>query len=101
MYPALKTWAPQLKVFFNKQVYEGSWDGIDQHGNKRELLKMDYEELPFAVREWINKNPKQRHFKVEEDLVFFAPGAMYKILPLWVDEADEKGCEGRRDANMC
>lgn len=52
MYPTLKEWAPQLKVFYNKQLYPGSWEGKDAHGDKRELLKMPYEELPFAVREW-------------------------------------------------
>lgn len=52
MYPTLKEWAPQLKVFYNKQLYPGSWEGKDAHGEERELLKMAYEELPFAVREW-------------------------------------------------
>ena len=57
MYPALKTWAPQLKVFYNKQLYPGSWEGIDVHGDQRELLKMPLEDLPFAVRSWY-----ARHF---------------------------------------
>lgn len=89
MYPTLKTWAPELKVFYNKQHYPGSWNGVDKHGNDRELLKMNYEELPFAVREWIKKHPKQRHFSVQGDVVFFAPGAIYPILPLFVDESEE------------
>ncbi|KAF2465703.1 uncharacterized protein BDR25DRAFT_238955 [Lindgomyces ingoldianus] len=96
MYPDLKTWAPELKVFYNKQLYPGSWNGEDKHGNDRELMKMEYEELPFAVREWIARNPKQRHFSVQDEVVFFAPGAMYPILPLWVEEPEGKGldCEG-------
>lgn len=52
MYPALKEWAPQLKVFYHKQHYPGSWEGSDVHGDGRVLLKMDVQELPFAVREW-------------------------------------------------
>ena len=52
MYPALKEWAPQLKVFYNKQHYPGSWEGKDVHGTGRDLLKMGHEDLPFAVREW-------------------------------------------------
>ncbi|KAL1605083.1 hypothetical protein SLS60_004626 [Paraconiothyrium brasiliense] len=97
MYPTLKEWAPQLKVFYNKQLYPGSWEGKDVHGEGRELLKMPYEELPFAVREWVTKNPKQRHFSVQDDIVFFAPGAIYPILPLFVDEPESdklSDCEG-------
>lgn len=52
MYPALKDWAAQLKVFYNKQHYPGSWEGKDVHGEGRELLKMEVEGLPFGVREW-------------------------------------------------
>ncbi|KAF2248400.1 hypothetical protein BU26DRAFT_387594, partial [Trematosphaeria pertusa] len=88
MYPALKTWAPQLKVFYHKQHYEGTWEGVDHHGTDRELLKMDYEELPFGVREWITRNPKQRHYSVQDEVVFFAPGAIYPVLPLWVEEPE-------------
>jgi hypothetical protein len=28
MYPDLKEQAPELKVFYNKQLYAGSWDGV-------------------------------------------------------------------------
>ena len=52
MYPALKEWAPQLKVFYNKQHYPGSWEGKDIHGTGRDLLKIGHEDLPYAVREW-------------------------------------------------
>lgn len=98
MYPTLKEFAPELKVFYHKQHYPGSWEGKDLHGNDRELLKMDYESLPFGVREWLQKNKKQRHFSVQEGVVFFAPGAIYPRLPLWVDEPEEeyKGeCDGK------
>ncbi|KAF2791198.1 hypothetical protein K505DRAFT_207308, partial [Melanomma pulvis-pyrius CBS 109.77] len=98
IYPTLKTWAPELKVFYHKQLYPGSWDGEDKHGNDRELMKMAFEDLPFAVREWLQRNPKQRHFSVQDDVVFFAPGAIYPLLPLWVDEPEEEGslaeCDG-------
>lgn len=99
IYPTLKTWAPELKVFYHKQLYPGSWDGEDKHGNDRELMKMAFEDLPFAVREWLQRNPKQRHFSVQDDVVFFAPGAIYPLLPLWVDEPEEEGslaeCDGK------
>lgn len=94
LYPDLKEAAPELKVFYNKQHYPGSWDGEDKHGNDRELLKMGYEELPFAVREWMRDHPKQRRIATWDGEVFFAPGAIYPIAPLWVDESDEAECEG-------
>lgn len=45
----------------------------------------------------VTKNPKQRHFSVQDDIVFFAPGAIYPILPLFVDEPESdklSDCEG-------
>ena len=95
LYPDLKDFAPQLKVFYNKQLYAGSWGGIDVHGVNRELIKMDMSDVPFKVREWLKKTPTQRHFSVQDGVVFFAPGAIYPILPLWVEGDDgERECEG-------
>lgn len=94
LYPDLETYAPQLKVFYNKQLYPGSWSGIDKHGNDRELIKMDMNDLPWKVREWLKNESTQRHYSIDDDVVFFAPGAIYPILPLWV-EGDESGeCAG-------
>lgn len=96
MYPTLKQWAPELKVFYHKQYYPGSWNGEDKHGNDRELLKLDLGDLPYAVREWIKEHPKQRHFSVQDSIVFFAPGAIYPLLPLFVDESEEGAdCDGK------
>jgi hypothetical protein len=96
LYPDLKDQAPQLKVFYNKQLYAGSWGGIDVHGVGRELIKMNMADLPYKVREWLKRETLQRHYSVQDDAVFFAPGAIYPILPLWVDDAEEGGfdCEG-------
>lgn len=94
MYPTLKDWAAELKVFYHNQHYPGSWNGEDKHGNDRELLKSSLEDLPFAVREWLKKEEgKQRHFSVQDGVVFFAPGAIYPILPLWVEESDGEDSE--------
>ena len=53
-------------------------------------------DMPYKVREWLKRESLQRHYSVQDDMVFFAPGAIYPILPLWVDDADEGGeeCEG-------
>ena len=60
---------------------------------------MKMADVPFKVREWLKKESKQKHYSVQDDEVFFAPGAIYPILPLWVEreeggDAAEKGCEG-------
>ena len=101
LYPDLESYAPQLKVFYNKQLYPGSWSGIDKHGNDRELLMMELASLPPKVRKWIGKESTQRHYSVHDGedvegdgVVFFAPGAVYPILPLWVEDAEGAGCEG-------
>ncbi|OAK97328.1 hypothetical protein IQ06DRAFT_43313 [Phaeosphaeriaceae sp. SRC1lsM3a] len=88
VYPDLKEFAPDLKIFYNKQLYAGSWDGVDHHGTKRELMRMDLNEMPYKVREWLKRETKQKHFSIQDNNVFFAPGAIYPILPLWVDEPD-------------
>jgi hypothetical protein len=93
LYPDLKDFAPQLKVFYNKQLYAGSWNGVDEHGSKRELMRMDLAEVPYKVREWLKRETKQKHFSVQDDVVFFAPGAIYPILPLWVDEPEDGDLE--------
>jgi hypothetical protein len=92
LYPDLETYAPQLKIFYNRQVYPGSWEGVDVHGVERELLKMDVVDLPKAVQEWLAREKTQRHYSVQDDVVFFAPGAIYPIAPLWVEA--QEGCEG-------
>ncbi|KAI4936320.1 hypothetical protein J4E85_001649 [Alternaria conjuncta] len=47
LYPDLKDAAPQLKVFYNKQLYAGSWGGIDVHGTGRELIQMNMADMPY------------------------------------------------------
>ena len=57
---------------------------------------MNMADMPYKVREWLKRESLQRHYSVQDDAVFFAPGAIYPILPLWVDDAEEGGfdCEG-------
>ncbi|KAL5119283.1 hypothetical protein ACEQ8H_002770 [Pleosporales sp. CAS-2024a] len=93
LYPDLKDFAPDLKIFYNKQLYAGSWDGVDHHGTKRELMRMPLSALPYKVREWLKKNVAQKHYAVQDDNVFFAPGALYPILPLWVEEPEQAECD--------
>jgi hypothetical protein len=56
-------------------------------------MRMDLASMPYKVREWMKRDKTQKHYSVQDDNVFFAPGAIYPILPLWVDDADEGGLE--------
>jgi hypothetical protein len=115
-----------LKKVFNTREYPGSWGGWDKHQYDRNLLMMEYHDMPVKVREWIEDQERndgegkglfavfnkpaqgnKAHKTVspplaekaaglrpldKKKLVFFAPGALYNILPLWV--ASGSGCEG-------
>lgn len=108
-----------LKLLFGGRPYPGDWDGMDPHGYERNLLKMDYTDVPVKVREWIEKQEKTDGpgkglfgiYDIPEEgervtgvaqvddvqqldqkrVAIFAPGALYETLPLWVAEASD--CE--------
>ncbi|CAK7203978.1 hypothetical protein SEUCBS139899_006728 [Sporothrix eucalyptigena] len=110
------------------RTYPGSWDGVDHGGMQRDLLMMDWRELPVYVRQWIEREEMKRpdrddgrqwRFMVfqkkpkksgatataplkaiptegadvstwtlpevsdRDKVVFFAPGQLYPILPLF------------------
>lgn len=96
---------------FSGRPYPGGWDGMDAHGYERELVKMEYRDVPVQVREWIEnqeeaEGPGKGLFgvfakpgtgetasaSVEDKIVIFAPGALYETLPLWL--VQDSGCEG-------
>ncbi|KAL2127607.1 hypothetical protein VTI74DRAFT_10432 [Chaetomium olivicolor] len=47
-----------LKQVFSTREYPGSWDGIDPHGYDRNLLMMEYKDVPLKVREWIEEQER-------------------------------------------
>lgn len=47
-----------LKDFFGGRPYPGGWDGIDAHRYERNLLKMEYSDVPLKVREWIEEEER-------------------------------------------
>ena len=94
LYPDLESYASGLKRFYAGTHYPGSWAGVDAHGMERELLKMEVAALPARVRSWMDKQgDEQKWFSVQGSTVFFAPGAVYPLVPLWVDAKGE-GCKG-------
>jgi len=114
----LQPWADAIKFFFGGRPFPGSWEGVDALGVNREVIKMEYTDVPIAVKDWIEEqktNPEGNRFlfgvydkpnaageKIsrqaqrgdgadENKIVLFAAGAIYEILPLWV--AKTSGCE--------
>ncbi|KAK4205443.1 heterokaryon incompatibility protein-domain-containing protein [Triangularia verruculosa] len=55
----LLPWRDALKDVFAEREYPGGWDGIDNHGYDRNVLKMDYETVPLKVREWIEEQERK------------------------------------------
>jgi hypothetical protein len=49
----LSPFSEALKTIFSGRSYPGSWDGIDPHGYDRNLLMMEYADVPVKAREWI------------------------------------------------
>ncbi|CAI6086517.1 hypothetical protein V2G26_003571 [Clonostachys chloroleuca] len=54
----LKQWAGGLKKLFSQREYPGGWSGYDRHGYDRAVLRMDYTDVPLAVREWIEEQER-------------------------------------------
>ncbi|KAK4442202.1 Glucarate dehydratase [Podospora aff. communis PSN243] len=54
----LAAYQTALKAVFNTRQYPGSWDGIDPHGYDRNLLQMEYADVPIKVREWIEQQER-------------------------------------------
>ncbi|CAN8106553.1 unnamed protein product [Discula destructiva] len=105
----LLTYREPLMNVFRGRPYPGGWEGMDAHGYERELLRMEYSEVPIQVREWIEnqdridgpgkglfavfgKPGKGHDAEAEDKITIFAPGALYETLPLWL--VQDSGCEG-------
>jgi hypothetical protein len=113
-------WADALSPVFRGKPFPGSWGGWDEHGMNRQIVVMDYADVPVAVKDWIESpegkekswfavydKPAEEGQKVNEtapprasseekgenQVMIFAAGALYEILPLWL--ADASGCKGR------
>jgi hypothetical protein len=114
----LLPWAGEIDYILHSRMYPGSWDGANIHGDKRDVAIMEYKDVPQPVKKWIEnqrqiedaekqtwfhvwekkgKEPpkagEEAHVSKDEDKVlFFAPGQLYDILPLWVAEGSK--CKG-------
>ncbi|EGZ68756.1 hypothetical protein NEUTE2DRAFT_159389 [Neurospora tetrasperma FGSC 2509] len=48
-------WVEALRKTFTNRPYPGSWDGVDPHGYDRNMLMMEYVDVPIKVRRWIEE----------------------------------------------
>ncbi|KAK3486918.1 uncharacterized protein B0T23DRAFT_236974 [Neurospora hispaniola] len=48
-------WVEALRKTFTNRPYPGSWDGVDPHGYDRNMLMMEYVDVPLKVRRWIEE----------------------------------------------
>ncbi|TDZ28839.1 Phenylacetaldoxime dehydratase [Colletotrichum spinosum] len=51
----LEPWFDAIKSFFGGRPFPGGWGGEDAHGVNREVIKMEYVDLPSAVKTWIQE----------------------------------------------
>ncbi|KAK1673792.1 hypothetical protein BDP55DRAFT_669236 [Colletotrichum godetiae] len=51
-------WGDGLKTFFSGREYPGGWAGLDRHMYDRNVLMMEYADVPVRVREWIEEEER-------------------------------------------
>ncbi|KAK0647192.1 hypothetical protein B0T16DRAFT_459044 [Cercophora newfieldiana] len=70
----LSPWHDGIEDFLGHLDYMGSWDGVDHKGQDREIVVMEYVDVPEPVRHWIEEqqaderedNKKKWYFGVFE-----------------------------------
>lgn len=113
-------WAPAIRHLFNTRAYPGTWHGVNFKGDDRELVLMEYKDVPEAARDWIEAQMKDEAMRAkrfmtilgkpgadgrapayadienmspENKMFIFAPGELYNFLPLWVAKGSK--CDGK------
>jgi hypothetical protein len=54
----LAPWAVAIEAFLRNRDYMGSWDGVDHGGQDRELVVMEWVDVPREVKWWIEEQQK-------------------------------------------
>ncbi|KAK1778784.1 hypothetical protein QBC45DRAFT_478262 [Copromyces sp. CBS 386.78] len=49
----LSPWHDATEDFLGRRSYMGSWDGVDHKGHDREIVVMEYADVPGPVKDWI------------------------------------------------
>ncbi|KAK0623925.1 hypothetical protein B0T14DRAFT_582950 [Immersiella caudata] len=51
----LAPWHDAIEDFLGKTEYPGSWDGVDHKGQDREIVVMEWVDVPEPVKNWIEE----------------------------------------------
>ncbi|KAK4662412.1 hypothetical protein QC763_611320 [Podospora pseudopauciseta] len=55
----LSPWRHAIEDFMDHtKEFMGSWDGVDHKGENREIVVMEYKDVPLEVREWIEQQQR-------------------------------------------
>jgi hypothetical protein len=54
----LAPWRAGIESFLKRRDYVGSWDGVDHKGDERELVVMEWGDVPEGVRKWIEEQQR-------------------------------------------
>ncbi|AEO57222.1 hypothetical protein MYCTH_2303110 [Thermothelomyces thermophilus ATCC 42464] len=54
----LAPWKVGIEDFLRKRDYVGSWDGVDHKGQDREVVVMEWRDVPGEVRAWIEEQQR-------------------------------------------
>ncbi|KLU93081.1 hypothetical protein MAPG_12022 [Magnaporthiopsis poae ATCC 64411] len=63
----LAPWADAVRALATGRVYPGSWDGVNVKGNERDVLLVEWKNVPDLARRWIEnesstEEDRSRHF---------------------------------------
>ncbi|KAK3505369.1 hypothetical protein B0T13DRAFT_492967 [Neurospora crassa] len=67
----LSPWHNAIEDFLGRRSYMGSWDGVDHKGNDREIVVMEYADVPGPARDWIETQQRDTS-KTDNDKWMFA-----------------------------
>ncbi|KAK3400935.1 hypothetical protein B0T20DRAFT_157125 [Sordaria brevicollis] len=54
----LSPWHDAIEDFLGRRSFMGSWDGVDHKGHDREIVVMEYADVPEPVRDWIEEQQR-------------------------------------------
>ncbi len=54
----LAPWGSAIEAFLRNREYMGSWDGVDHGGAEREVVMMEWVDVPREVRAWIEEQQR-------------------------------------------
>lgn len=56
----LAPWKRGIEAFLRERDYVGSWDGVDHKGQDREIVVMEWVDVPWEVRMWIEEQQRDQ-----------------------------------------